>query len=382
MDGRLRRAGGGGGAVWQVAALAVVWFAAAVVLAFGVKKVTSKGVGGPALYPRPVFFTALVNLFVVPLSKIAERFHNRVVVATAEQADAEVPLLASEAGLLVFIGCLQGIGIAMLNVSYQYLSLSNQRMIMACCILLKLGVPVLYGLETIGVQKWLAGAVLVAGSVFQRIDCSHPSATMMGLICGPYHASHPGGSEYSAIGAALVVASELISANRVALTQYMFQRRPPQSALRRWTKVRQLPYMATGTAFICAALSRLVEPGAFEELAGAPERIILAAMAIAMLVFAISVCELLIVSMTAATVMAILGVLHNFPVALAGVLVYGDCVRRNQWVGFALCTLGAIAYVEARGREAREKRHAPLPLGPDGGYGTSKRLAAALGQKG
>merc|ERR1712187_590591 len=64
----------------------------------------------------------------------------------------------------------------------------------------------------------------------------------------------------------------------------------------------------------------------------------------------LTICELLIVSMTAATVMVILSVVHNIPIMVAGIVLYHDQVFRNQWVGFVVCSVGATMYFYARGR--------------------------------
>lgn len=338
----------------QVALLAVAWWSAAVVVTCGIKRYVSSVNGQPALFPWPFLFTALINLFVALWSSVCGACYSHAAAGRrAELAAARPRLKGAEAGILILIGSFQGLELAMVNKSYAYLSVSNNRMIMACCVVLQLFAAVAWGLETITCQKWVAAAMLVAGGVSHGMDCTSPSSAVLALVCGPHPPDPSGSTSDTVLGWLLVVGSVLLSCNRWAATQYIFQRMPPESALMRLTKAQQLPYMAGGTTLAGLLLSRVFEPGAAEDLMGAPGSILLAAAGVAVFVLIVILSELLIVSITAATIMVILAVVHNFPITLAGVLLFNDRVYRNQWIGLLLCTVGAAIYFEARGRAPR-----------------------------
>merc|ERR1719469_782015 len=87
-------------------------------------------------------------------------------------------LLPKEAGFLVLMGCLQGLELALANKSFQFLSLSMNRMVMACTVVLQLFTAVLWQLERIWWLKWIAALMLVGGALVQALDCSHASGAL------------------------------------------------------------------------------------------------------------------------------------------------------------------------------------------------------------
>merc|ERR1740129_2650205 len=115
-----------------------------------------------------------------------------------------------------------------------------------------------------------------------------------------------------------------------------------------------MPYMSTGTVVACLASAAAFEPGAFAALAGEDvrQRIVQPLLVVSFCIALLTMCELVIVSITAATVMVILAVVHNIPMILAGVIFDNDVVFRNQWVGFAFCSIGAGMYFYARSLDA------------------------------
>jgi drug/metabolite transporter (DMT)-like permease len=267
-------------------------------------------------------------------------------------------LEARELWFLLLMGAFQGIELALVSNSYRYLSIAENRMVMASTVVIQLFTAVLWRIERIWWLKWLAAAVLVGGAATQALDCTDRAAGVgvIALVCGPhgFHAD-PGATEAARTksswqGWVMVVSSVLISANRWALTQYVFQRSPVDSAFRRWGKIQMMPYMSAGTIVVCLFLAAMFEPEAFAEFVvrGGVQNLVSFVLLVSFSIALLTMCELLIVSMTAATVMVILAVVNNIPMILAGVIINHDVVFRNQWIGFALCSTGALIYFYAR----------------------------------
>ena len=110
----------------------------------------------------------------------------------------------------------------------------------------------------------------------------------------------------------------------------------------------------------CFALAGIFEHRAFAEMIKLHvlEHIALPAAVISFCIMTLTMCELLIVSLTAATVMVILAVVHNIPIMLASIILYHDHIFRNQWIGFFICSVGAAVYFYARGIESHGEAHA------------------------
>mmetsp|Transcript_2017 Transcript_2017/g.6309 ORF Transcript_2017/g.6309 Transcript_2017/m.6309 type:complete len:146 (-) Transcript_2017:30-467(-) len=125
--------------------------------------------------------------------------------------------------------------------------------------------------------------------------------------------------------------------------------------MRSYSKVQMLPYITPGTSIVCLGIAAALETDAFAELPGKAGVLALPTVMIALSVATLTVCELRIVHISAATVMVILSVVHNIPIILGGVLWNHDHVYRNQLLGFALCTFGAALYFVARLQDDERK---------------------------
>ncbi|CAK0794523.1 unnamed protein product [Prorocentrum cordatum] len=361
--------------VGAVSGLAVVWWSAAVVVALNMKAVFSEVNGRAALFPHPLLFTAILNLavgFWCVLCTQASKINGFMLCTQAFTSDSvycalcggsfaslsSVSLESRELLFLLLMGIFQGLELALSSSSYRYLSISENRMAMASTVVIQLFTAVLWQIERIWWLKWLAAALIAGGAAAQALDCTEGTATyrVVALACGPhnFHAD-PGAAAVTRTegtwkGWVMVVSSVLISANRWALTQHIFQRSQAESAFRRWGKLQMMPYMAAGTIFVCLMLAAVFEPGAFSEFVGmgVVENLVPLVLLVSISIAILTICELLIVSMTAATVMVILAVVHNIPMILAGVIIDHDVVFRNQWLGFVLCSVGAVVYFVAR----------------------------------
>eukprot|EP00419_Tripos_fusus_P071006 CAMPEP_0172879764 /NCGR_PEP_ID=MMETSP1075-20121228/113328_1 /TAXON_ID=2916 /ORGANISM="Ceratium fusus, Strain PA161109" /LENGTH=309 /DNA_ID=CAMNT_0013731825 /DNA_START=54 /DNA_END=983 /DNA_ORIENTATION=+ len=258
-----------------------------------------------------------------------------------------------EAGFLLFLGVMQGLELGLANKSLSLVSVTLNRMIMACCVVFQLLTAICWRLEGITMLKWLAAGLLVFGGITENLPCTPHSSIFVATLCGPHdEVPNKSDSENTFSGWVFVVASVLISANRWALTQHIFQRFPTTSAVRNMTKMQTLPYISPGTTLVCLVLAGIFESDAFAQLQAAAWDLAVPMIVVSASITILTVCELLIVDLTAATVMVILSVVHNIPIMLGGVLINDDRVYRNQLLGFALCTVGATVYFAARMRDA------------------------------
>mmetsp|Transcript_28787 Transcript_28787/g.79030 ORF Transcript_28787/g.79030 Transcript_28787/m.79030 type:complete len:401 (-) Transcript_28787:222-1424(-) len=335
----------------QVAILALVWWGAAVVVTLWIKAVLSSVNGQPAVFPHSFLFTGILNLCVAIWSLLLAQGY-RLVGSTGGSDTCLPGLRPREVAFLLFVGTFQGLELGLTNKALSLVSVSVNRMVMACCVVFQLLTAVCWGLESIGMVKWAAAALLVVGGVLENLPCGRPSGQALAALCGP----HPAGNgkdeaENTILGWVCIVASVLTSANRWAFTQHIFQRTPPTSALRRLSKVEILPLITPGTTIVCFLLAVAFEHNAFGEFPHAAGHLALPSFVISLAVMTLTVCELRIVHVTAATVMVILAVVHNIPIILGGVIINHDHVYRNQWLGFSLCSLGAGLYFIARAQD-------------------------------
>jgi len=336
----------------KVAGLAILWWSAAVIVTLKIKDVLSERGG---IFPHTFLFTGLLNISVVAWSILLTgilHVAKRLVAGPHSSSDRR-SLQRHEAGFLLFVGIMQGLELGLANKSLSLVSVTVNRMIMACCVVFQLLTAICWRLEGITMLKWVAAGLLVLGGVTENLACSQRSSSFMAALCGP-HDEMPSKSdnESTFLGWVFVVASVLISANRWALTQHIFQRFPTNSAVRKMTKMEMLPYISPGTTIVCLVLAGIFEAEAFAQLQFAATQLAVPLLIVSASITILVVCELLIVDLTAATVMVILSVVHNIPIMLGGVLINHDRVYRNQLFGFALCTVGATVYFAARMHDA------------------------------
>jgi drug/metabolite transporter (DMT)-like permease len=333
----------------QVTALTIIWWSSSMVVVLWIKKVLSPVNDHAPVFPYPFFFSGILNLCVAGWSLLGGRLLSTF---SAQATTERVPLLPRELRFLIFMGCLQGAELALANKSYQFLSVAMNRMVMACTVIFQLFTAIIWRLEEIRCVKWLAAGVLVIGALIVNLDCTDQDSAWKSALCGPHSGGWKDKTENSWIGWLLVITSVIISANRWAVTQHIFQRSSHDSAFRRWTKAQMIPYMSIGTTSMCFLLAGIFEHHAWGEVTHKHVvSIIIPALIVSLCIATLTMSELLIVSMTAATVMVILAVVNNIPIVLAGIVLYHDEVFRNQWIGFCLCSMGAATYFYARGQD-------------------------------
>eukprot|EP00928_Gymnodinium_smaydae_P025278 TRINITY_DN20193_c0_g1_i1.p1 TRINITY_DN20193_c0_g1~~TRINITY_DN20193_c0_g1_i1.p1 ORF type:complete len:364 (-),score=49.15 TRINITY_DN20193_c0_g1_i1:88-1179(-) len=328
--------------VFEVVGLSAIWWSAAVVVTMGIRAVVKPG----GLFPHSLLFTGVLNGCVALWSLLLAAGYRLI---TRQLVPA---LTGRDIGILFFFGLLQGVEHGLTSKAASLLSVSTNRMVMASCVLFQLLSAVCWGLERIGPIKWAAGTLLVMGGLLENLECAGSPSGWYGALCGPHGAPRPASEvRNSWFGVALIVASVLVSSNRWALTQHVFQRYPPQAALRRLTKIQMLPFMAPGQALVCLGLASALEWEAFALLPSAAGELFTPTLIVSAAIMILMVSELLIVHITAATIMVILAVVHNIPIVMAGHIFNHDVIFRNQLLGFSMCTVGAAVYFYARAQE-------------------------------
>lgn len=332
----------------KVAILTVAWWIAAIVVSLWMKRVIGSVNGEPPLFKHPYLFTAVLNIGVGVWSLLGSLV-SRVASRTA-RSHSMTRLRWHEIMFLVSIGGMQGVEYCLSNTSYEFLSVATNRMVMACTVVLQLLTAILWRLEAITCLKWVAAAMLATGAFVDNLDCQPKSPAIVKFLCGTHPRSSDSQTADSVIGWVLVVSSVLVSANRWALTQHIFQRSHPDSAFKKQTKFQMMPYISIGNISICFLLSAIFDSSAYSDIlkSRVAEGIALPAVVVSFCIATLTACELLIVSITAATVMVILAVVHNIPIMIAGIVLYHDQIFQNQWIGFSICSVGAVMYFYAR----------------------------------
>lgn len=258
-------------------------------------------------------------------------------------AQQPLPLLTwKESFKLGLLGMIQGAEFACSNKSLEYLSVSARTMSSSTNVLFMMLTARIWGLEKLGYMRLTAAALLTAGGALQGID----------NLSGRHDSEE--GRAFTR-GMLLQLVAMLLAAQRWALVQLVIQRSPAGSALAHMSKSklqlvqRTLPI----TGLVCFALSLYFEREAL--LGGAWLRLDLAAttFAISAGIVILTVAELEIVRIASAVAIQVLGTLHQIPVALAGIMIFGESVRLLSWFGFVLCIAGGLCYVTVRFRETR-----------------------------
>jgi drug/metabolite transporter (DMT)-like permease len=199
----------------------------------------------------------------------------------------------------------------------------------------------------------VAAGVIVAGTGFESLTCSPRAPAAIAFVCAPHPTTHTGDKKGHWIGILLLIASVTITSIRRAVTQHIFQRSRPESAFKQRTKLQMLPFVSIGTVVTSFLLAGILEHQAYEKIMEIHTlgSIALPAAVVSLCIMILTISELVIVSITTATIMAVLTVIHTIFSVLAGVLRQHDQVFRNQWIGFGICSVGSAMYFYARSRD-------------------------------
>jgi len=179
--------------------------------------------------------------------------------------------------------------------------------------------------------RLLAIFLLILGALLQHFDHS-PSSSNVPNRSPSMHM----------LGVVLQLVALTVSAQRWALVQVVTQRSLPGSALEQMSKskLHMVARILPVTAFVCFILALVFESPSLPwiEVPKMAVTILLMSLGIATLTKA----ELELVRVTSAVAFQVLAVLHNVPLVLASVFLFGDRFGAGSVGGFILCSAGAL----------------------------------------
>jgi len=329
--------GGGGGAAPEEALqstacrafiLVCVWWSSAVFVALLIARCVGRGAPGGGGYPFPFALSSMTNTATGGLQFVLGRALRR--------RGAPLPRLRrDEVCQLSVIGLLQGVSIGTTNKALEYMALSLRTMVASTGVLFMMLTAWLWDLERLGCLRGVAALLLTLAGVLQ------------GLGQG---AGAPAGS---LIGIGLQVLSMTLSAQQWALTQFVTQRSPADSALGQMTKVELSAWILPVTGVVCLSLAAVFEPYALSPGNFLRADVLGTVLGVTAGLAALTCAELSLVHLTSAVALQVLSTLHQIPIILGGVLLFNERVRLVNAVGFGFSVAGALVYVAARRDDQR-----------------------------
>jgi len=302
---------------WQTKAiiLTLVWFITSVVNVVVIKE-TTKPTG---IFPHGFAFTALVQpttgLFAWLLFKFQQCGHGKPAPASLTRRDwVKVTLF----------GVIQGCEIGLTNKASEYLTVAGRTEINAFSVLFIMLSARFWGLEPLCWRRLLCLAVLILG----------------GLVQSPGHGGDAKPTSSQVLGALLQVTSMVLSSQRWCLAQMMLSNIT--------SKLHFLSKVLPITGLVCVPLALAFEPDAWnQELLLQPAllvRVLFVAGTLSAMLFA----ELTLVELLSAVSLYVLGIFHQIPLIVFGVVLNHDTVSPPAILGFALCIMGSLIYRWAR----------------------------------
>lgn len=306
-----------------VLALICVWWFAAVAASFSTRGAVA--LGSEAIYPYAFAFTCLSNICCAVIQLVVSWF--------VRWGEPPKPgLQPREVAMICLIGVFQGASVGFSNMSLEYLTVSARVMLLSSSVLFQMVVAYAMDLEGLGARRCTAALLFLLGGVVQWCSLEVPD-TEVSLA-------------FWAVAAQVIAMT--LGALQWATAQYVMQRVAPCSALAQMSKLRLAGLVMPVGAFVCLLFAAVFEPGAFEarRLANSElhRDVLCAAIAIAVLSFA----EYFLVYLTSAVCLQVLNVIHQVPIAFAGVIVFSEPVNLASLAGFSLSIVGGLVYASAR----------------------------------
>lgn len=352
----------------QVLVLIVCWWAAAAVVVIVIKSTLQPSSTQDALFPFPFALTSLCNgacgLIGMLISSVAGLFRGERSVPTLDR---------HERATLVAIGIIQGAEIGCNNKALEYLTVAARTMISSTNVLFMMATARLWGLEQVDGLRLVALVLLTCGSALQGLG-GHRSH--VGVVHhrqgghGWFHTAFADTLDWSHLrGVVLMLVSMVLCCIRWCLLQATMQRAPKDSGLGKLTKLQLLTWIMPVTSFVCFMFACMFEQSALSP-AWLSKELFFRVLTIAVLISTLTVAELGLVKLTSAVCLNVMSTLHQIPIVLAGVALFGDGVSLPGVSGFGLCLLGALVYARARSLNphggAAEKANQGAVAGPAG----------------
>eukprot|EP00930_Biecheleria_cincta_P070459 TRINITY_DN58095_c0_g1_i1.p1 TRINITY_DN58095_c0_g1~~TRINITY_DN58095_c0_g1_i1.p1 ORF type:complete len:368 (-),score=43.04 TRINITY_DN58095_c0_g1_i1:232-1335(-) len=300
-----------------------LWWTCAVSVIMMIKQTVSSD--GP--FPYAFAFTS----FTQPTTGLVAYLFSITALYVPKPKVASPPsITSSEITLLLALGVLQGLEIGLTNSALKLLTVADRTMISSTSVLFMVITARLWGLEQLGFLRVLSASLMILGGVVQTQSLDQV------------------GGRSQMIGVLMQVVSMMLSCQRWALSQYVMQRLPADTALGQLSKIQLLAYTLPITGLVCLPVSLVFEPEAFalrhlKQMSLARSVVTVAGSLVAMLY-----AELKLVDELSAVAFNVLSTLHQIPIVMAGIVLCHNKVSSQAAAGFGCCVAGAMVYACAR----------------------------------
>eukprot|EP00403_Amphidinium_massartii_P001530 CAMPEP_0178376828 /NCGR_PEP_ID=MMETSP0689_2-20121128/3604_1 /TAXON_ID=160604 /ORGANISM="Amphidinium massartii, Strain CS-259" /LENGTH=462 /DNA_ID=CAMNT_0019996863 /DNA_START=25 /DNA_END=1410 /DNA_ORIENTATION=- len=324
----------------QIIGLVATWWSSAVAVTLLIKDtVSARQPGTQALFPHPIALTSMTNvgagLFLMMTAAVAD-------LAGMNQDVGSLKL--GELMQLLAIGAMQGTCIGLSNTALKKLTVSLRTVLLSNGPLMQMITARAWGLEALGPLRLLAGLLLVTGGCMQTADATE-GRSWRSIIESP---------DDKTLGVGILLTGMVIAAQQGALTQKVLQHADASSPLRRMSKMDMSARLLPASGTTCLVLALLIEENPYKEMwenrvSAIAQRVAGIAAAIAL----ITVSELMLMQLTSAVALQVIGSMHQFPVVIVAIMFYGESLSMWAVLGFVICFAGALTYMAARRLDAR-----------------------------
>jgi drug/metabolite transporter (DMT)-like permease len=279
-------------------------------------------------FPYAFAFTS----FTQPTTGLVAYFFSITALYVPKPKVASPPTItSSELALLLALGILQGLEIGLTNSALKLLTVADRTMISSTSVLFMVLTARLWGLEQLGLLRVLSAFLMILGGVVQTQSL--------------YQA---GSGSSQLFGVLMQVVSMMLSCQRWALSQYVMQRLPPDTALGQLSKIQLLAYTLPLTGLVCIPVSLVFEPEAYSLRHLQQMSLARSVLAVAGSLVAMLYAELKLVDELSAVAFNVLSTLHQIPIVMAGIVLCHNEVSSQAAAGFGCCIAGAMVYACAR----------------------------------
>lgn len=332
--------------IMQCVVFILLWWAGAVAVTVVIKETLQPSHNHDAVYPFPFALTSMSNGLCALLG---------LVVSTALRPCSgdsnEIPprLSQGEVATLVAIGAIQGVEIGCNNKALEFLTVATRTMIGSTNVVCMMVVARLWGLEQFDFPRCAALFLLTVGSAMQGVGHrATDSVFAHGVPHGVPHWTQAAWVPQGQLkGVLLMCVSMILASIRWCCLQTTLQRAPEDSAMSKMTKLQLIMTIMPCTSLVCFCFALIFEGTALHTRWYGPS-LFVRVLSITMLVMGLVFAELALVKLTSALCLNVLATLHQIPIVLVGMAVFGDGVSTHGTTGFALCLLGALVYARAR----------------------------------
>jgi len=332
----------------RITLLVALWWSAAIVVTLLIKSTVGsrRAAPGVALYPFPFALTALTN-FVCGIGAWGSAALLRMLRMRrhARPQRTPRPLQRHEVLKLLSIGLIQGLEIGCMNKSLAFLSMSGRTMLNSMNVLVMMATALCWRLERLGYLRMVAVMLLTSGGFCQGLGAEDDTAASAAMWHQFLH------------GVLLLLVSMILGAQRWALVQFVLQRSSRDSGLGQLSKLHLMSFTMPCTAMVCLIMAAFFEAEAFHSHHALRPVLWRNITGCSAGIGLLTLSELMLVHLTGAVAVQVLGTIHQIPIVLAGVVFFHEQIHAASLLGFSICIVGALFYVAARYKDKyAEKR--------------------------